>query len=61
MLSVNDVKYYASLKIKKYRESENKFLIEGNHLIEECLSSSYTIDCIIASDKTEKNILLKNI
>lgn len=55
MLSNNDVKYYASLKQKKYRETENKFLIEGFHLIEECLSSPYAIECIIASDKTGKN------
>lgn len=37
----NELKYYSSLKIKKYRELENKFLVEGAHLIEECLSSPY--------------------
>lgn len=56
MLSVNDVKYYASLKLKKYRESENKFLIEGFHLIDEVLKSDYIVECIIVSDKIRKNI-----
>jgi len=55
MLSNNDVKYYASLKLKKHRESENKFLIEGVHLVEECLSSPYTVECIISSDKTGRD------
>ena len=35
----NEVKYYEKLKQKKYRDLENKFLIEGIHLIEECLKS----------------------
>ncbi|MBX7046675.1 MAG: RNA methyltransferase [Ignavibacteria bacterium] len=37
----SEVKYYSSLKIKKYREIEKKFLIEGKHLVEECLASPY--------------------
>jgi TrmH family RNA methyltransferase len=39
MTTLNDVKYYAKLKLKKYRDREGKFLIEGIHLIEECLKS----------------------
>lgn len=35
----NEIKYFEKLRQKKYRESENKFLIEGIHLIEECLQS----------------------
>jgi TrmH family RNA methyltransferase len=50
MLSKNDIKYYSSLNKKKYREQEGKFLIEGYHLIEECLSSSYSIECVIYSE-----------
>lgn len=56
MLSNKDVKYYASLKLKKYREDENKFLIEGFHLIEEVLKSNYKVECVIASEKISKNI-----
>ncbi|MEO6693934.1 MAG: RNA methyltransferase [Ignavibacteria bacterium] len=36
----SELKYYEKLKFKKYRNEENKFLIEGVHLIEECLRSS---------------------
>ncbi|MBK8984015.1 MAG: RNA methyltransferase [Ignavibacteria bacterium] len=32
-------KYYEKLKQKKYRRLENKFLIEGENLLSECLSS----------------------
>ncbi|MDQ3021905.1 MAG: RNA methyltransferase [Bacteroidota bacterium] len=35
----NELKYFEKLKQKKYRDLENKFLIEGVHLIEECLDS----------------------
>ena len=52
MVTKNDVKYYASLKQKKYRQQEGKFLIEGFHLIEECLGSSYVIECVLVSDST---------
>ncbi|MBM4158602.1 MAG: RNA methyltransferase [Ignavibacteria bacterium] len=34
-----ELKLYSSLKLKKYRETENLFLIEGEHLVEECLKS----------------------
>jgi TrmH family RNA methyltransferase len=54
MFSANDVKYYGSLKQKKYREKENKFLIEGFHLVEECLNSSFEIECVIISENAER-------
>jgi len=73
-LSNNDVKYYASLKQKKVRESENKFLIEGFHLIEECLNSSYVIEAIVLrngvglekhkevkSKASEKNVRVESV
>lgn len=47
MLSSNDIKHYASLKQKKYRQQNNQFLIEGFHLVEECLSSPFTLEYII--------------
>lgn len=34
-----ELKYYEKLKQKKYRDSERKFLIEGIHLVEECIKS----------------------
>ena len=36
-----ELKYYENLKRKKFRDSEGYFLIEGVHLIEECLNSKY--------------------
>jgi len=40
-LTNNELKYYSSLKVKKYRELEKKLLVEGTHLLVECLSSPY--------------------
>ncbi len=37
----NELKFYSNLLKKEFRESENLFLIEGTHLIEECLSSVF--------------------
>jgi TrmH family RNA methyltransferase len=37
----NELIYYENLKRKKHRNSEGCFLIEGIHLIEECLKSKY--------------------
>lgn len=39
LLSKNQTKYYSSLKLKKYREKEQKFLAEGVRTCEELLSS----------------------
>jgi TrmH family RNA methyltransferase len=37
----NELKFYSNLLKKEFRESEKLFLIEGTHLIEECLSSVF--------------------
>ncbi len=42
----SELKYFEKLKLKKYRDEENKFLIEGVHLIEECLKSDLYRDHI---------------
>jgi RNA methyltransferase, TrmH family len=47
MLSSSDIKLFASLKQKKYRQEHNRFLIEGFHLVEECLSSPFILEYII--------------
>lgn len=49
------LKYYSSLKQKKFREKENKFLIEGIHLLEECLKSDYHIETVIVSESLLKS------
>ncbi|MDZ4713255.1 MAG: RNA methyltransferase [bacterium] len=38
-MTINELKYYKKLHQKKFRELENKFLIEGAHLVDECLRS----------------------
>jgi TrmH family RNA methyltransferase len=50
------LKYYCLLKQKKFRERESKFLIEGFHLIDECLKSGFVMECIIFSGRLENNI-----
>lgn len=52
MLSNNDIKYLASLKQKKYRNENGQFLIEGFHLVEECLSSPYELEYILLRNDT---------
>jgi TrmH family RNA methyltransferase len=49
------IKYYSSLKQKKYREKENKFLIEGIHLLEECLKSDYHIETVFICENLLKS------
>ena len=61
MLTANELKYYSSLKHKKFREKEGKFLIEGKHLIEECLNSFFNMEVIILDEKqfSDKEIIAK--
>lgn len=47
MLTANEIKLFSSLKHKKFRDEYGKFLIEGFHLVEECLSSSFNLECLI--------------
>ena len=57
MLPEARVKYFASLKQKKFREKENRFLIEGLHLLEECLKSEYRVDTVIICESLLKSKL----
>lgn len=47
MLTTNEIKQFASLKQKKFRLEHGKYLIEGFHLIEECLCSPHELEYII--------------
>ncbi len=47
ILTANEIKLFASLKQKKYRDEYGKYLIEGFHLIEECLNSAHELEYII--------------
>lgn len=49
------IKSIRKLKDKKYREQENKYLIEGMKLIEEAVEEKADIDTIIVCEDCEKN------
>jgi len=49
-LSKNELKYFASLSIKKFRQKEKLFLIEGKRLIDEVLQSDFIVKKFIISD-----------
>lgn len=61
MLTNNEIKYFAGLKNKKTRDEEGKFLVEGIHLIKECLSSQLYykdhIEYIIARDNFDLSLI----
>jgi TrmH family RNA methyltransferase len=47
MISKTRLKYLTSLKQKKYRERERRFLIEGLHLCEEILESDFEVETLL--------------
>lgn len=49
-LSNKQIIYACSLKEKKYRDRENKYLIEGEHLI--AMANPDTIECLFTTDLT---------
>ena len=49
------IKSIRKLKDKKYREQENKYLVEGIKLIEEALDENANIDTIVVCEDCEKN------
>ena len=65
MISINELKYYTSLTIKKFRDSEKKFLVEGEKIVTEGLNSSHKCEIIFVTNdfrETRKDFLagLKN-
>lgn len=44
------IKNLAKLLIKKYRDQEDKFLVEGQHLVEEALDSGCLLEVIMTED-----------
>jgi RNA methyltransferase, TrmH family len=55
MLSKNELKYYSSLLIKKFRDKENKFIVEGKKIVEEAIESKYECDIIIVTREFAKD------
>ncbi len=50
-LSKNKIKYFASFGKKKTREEEGLFVVEGTKMVEELLNSSFTTECIVATEE----------
>lgn len=49
MISKNELKLYSSLLKKKYRDRENKFLVEGTKIVIEGLGSKFNCDVVIVT------------
>ena len=49
MISKNTIKLIKSLSVKKYREKEGLFLVEGNKMVTEALFSGYKVKNLIAT------------
>lgn len=49
MISRNELKYFSSLLIKKFRQQEEKFIIEGLKSVEEGLNSSYKCEVVFVT------------
>lgn len=56
MLSKKDQKYIQSLKVKKYRTREKRFLVEGEKNVSELLTSDFKIEMLVASQNFSKKI-----
>lgn len=55
MLSKNKIKHYRSFHLKKTREAEAKFIVEGTKMVEELLTTSLRIDTLVANEEWLEN------
>jgi len=56
MLSKRQSKYFKSLQLKKYRQLEGKFLVEGAKGVEEVLQSRYEVESLIGTSDYLKTL-----
>jgi len=60
-LNNEDLKYYSKLKLKKFRDENKQFLIEGMHLLDECGKSKYykknIVKILLRNDFTNDRLL----
>ncbi|MCF2487036.1 RNA methyltransferase [Dyadobacter sp. CY347] len=54
MLSKNRIKYINSLKIKKYRQLHQSFIVEGAKSVLELLDSDFTIEFVLTTQEFEQ-------
>ena len=50
MITKNDIKFIQSLKQTKYRKENKMFIVEGNKLVDELISSNFKIENILVTD-----------
>ena len=50
MITKNDIKLIQSLKQTKYRKENKMFIVEGNKLVDELLSSNFKVEKILVTD-----------
>ena len=50
MITKNDIKFIQSLKQTKSRKENKMFLVEGNKLVDELLSSNFKVENILVTD-----------
>ena len=55
MLSKNELKYYSSLLIKKFRDKENKFIVEGKKVFDEAIRSRHKCEIIVITKEFAEN------
>lgn len=55
MISKNELKSIRSLKNKKYRESEKRFLVEGTKNVLELLKSDFRVEKILGTEEFQKD------
>ncbi|GHE69023.1 TrmH family RNA methyltransferase [Roseivirga thermotolerans] len=56
MLSKRQSKYFKSLQLKKYRQAEGKFLVEGAKGVEEVLKSDWEVEALLATSEYLKTL-----
>ncbi len=55
MITKNDIKYFASLNLKKYRNQEKKFLAEGIKIVLEGIESYYPCELVLVTYEFAEN------
>lgn len=56
MLSNNQLKQFAALKVKKFRQKYSQFVVEGKKSIKELRYSNFSIDTVLFREKIDNDI-----
>ena len=61
MISKNESKFIKSLKLKKYRQQERCFLVEGEKNVEEVLRSDMRVQYVVGTEEFVQRLESKNL